>query len=163
MELKKEILEILGNNARASIAEMAVMLGAAEAEIKEAIAEMERDRIIVQYSTMIDRDKLGDEAVQALIEVRVTPQRGKGFDDIARRIYGFQEVNSVYLMSGAYDLMVLLDGKSMREVAYFVADKLSTIEGVLSTATHFVLKKYKDSGVILDDDDRGDGRLVVSP
>ncbi len=163
MELKKEILEILGRDARASAEDIAVMVGASLAEVQQAIAEMERDRVIVQYNTIIDWQKVGDETVEALIEVKVTPQRGKGFDDIARRIYGFPEVHSVYLMSGAYDLMVLVDGRSMREIAFFVAEKLSTIEGVLSTATHFVLKKYKENGVIVDDEERVDDRLVVSP
>ena len=163
MELKKELLEILGKDARACVADMAVMVGASEEQVRAAIAELERDRVIIQYNTVIDWQKMGDESVQALIEVKVTPQRGKGFDDIARRIYGFQEVNSVYLMSGAYDLMVLIDGRSLREVAFFVAEKLSTIDGVLSTATHFVLKKYKDNGVVVDDEVNGDGRLAVTP
>ena len=163
MELKKEILEILGRDARASAEDIAIMVGATLAEVQQAIAEMERDHVIVQYNTIIDWQKVGDETVEALIEVKVTPQRGKGFDEIARRIYGFQEVHSVSLMSGAYDLMVLIDGRSMREIAFFVAEKLSTIDGVLSTATNFVLKKYKENGVIVDDEDRGDDRLVVSP
>jgi DNA-binding Lrp family transcriptional regulator len=163
MELKKEILEILGRDARATVAGMAVMLGAAESAVEAAIAELERDRVIVQYNTIIDWNKMGSDSVQALIEVRVTPQRGKGFDDIARRIYGFQEVYATYLMSGAYDLMVLVGGSSMKEVAFFVAEKLSTIDGVLSTATHFVLKKYKDNGVIVEGDEIADDRLAVTP
>jgi DNA-binding Lrp family transcriptional regulator len=163
MELKKELLEILEKDARASVADMAVMTGAAASDVAAAIAELERDRVIIQYNTVIDWNKMGNEAVQALIEVKVTPQRGKGFDAIARRIYGFQEVRSVYLMSGAYDLMVLVEGNTMREVAFFVAEKLSTIEGVLSTATHFVLKKYKDNGVVVDDEENGDDRLAVTP
>jgi DNA-binding Lrp family transcriptional regulator len=163
MELKKEILEILGKDARASVADMALMLGAAAEEVETAIAEMERDRVIIQYNTVIDWNKMGNESVEALIEVKVTPQRGMGFDAIARRIYGFQEVNSVYLMSGAFDLMVLIDGNSMREIAFFVAEKLSTIDGVLSTATHFILKKYKDNGVVVDDEDNTDERLAVTP
>jgi DNA-binding Lrp family transcriptional regulator len=163
MELKKEILEILGRDARATVTDMAVMLGAAESAVEAAIAELERDRVIVQYNTVIDWNKMGSDSVQALIEVRVTPQRGKGFDDIARRIYGFQEVYATYLMSGAYDLMVLVGGSSMKEVAFFVAEKLSTIDGVLSTATHFVLKKYKDNGVIVEGDEIADDRLAVTP
>ncbi len=163
MELKKELLEILGKDARASVADMAVMVGASEEQVRTAIAELERDRVIIQYNTVIDWQKVGDESVEALIEVKVTPQRGKGFDDIARRIYGFQEVKSCYLMSGAYDLMVLIDGRSMRDVAFFVAEKLSTIDGVLSTATHFVLKKYKDNSVVVDDEVIEDNRLAVSP
>jgi DNA-binding Lrp family transcriptional regulator len=163
MELKMEILEILAGDARATAQDMAVMLGAAAADVRSAIAEMERDRVIVQYNTVIDWNKMGNESVQALIEVKVTPQRGKGFDDIARRIYGFQEVHSVYLMSGAYDLMVIIEGKTIKEVAFFVSDKLSTIEGVLSTATHFILKKYKFNGVIVEGDEVPDDRLAVTP
>jgi DNA-binding Lrp family transcriptional regulator len=163
MELKMEILEILARNARATVEDMAVMLGAAEADVRAAIAELERDRVIVQYNTVIDWNKMGNESVQALIEVRVTPQRGKGFDEIARRIYGFQEVHSVYLMSGSYDLMVIMEGNTMKEVAFFVAEKLSTIEGVLSTATHFILKKYKFNGVIVEGDETSDNRLAVTP
>jgi DNA-binding Lrp family transcriptional regulator len=163
MELKMEILEILQKDARASVADMAVMLGATAEDIRAAIAELERDRVIIQYNTVIDWNKMGNEAVQALIEVKVTPQRGKGFDAIARRIYGFQEVHSVYLMSGAYDLMVLVEGNTMRDVAFFVAEKLSTIDGVISTSTHFVLKKYKDNGIIVDDEENGDSRLAVTP
>jgi DNA-binding Lrp family transcriptional regulator len=163
MELKKEILEILERDARSSVTDIAVMVGATAGDVKTAIAELERDRVIIQYNAVIDWNKMGSEAVQALIEVKVTPQRGKGFDAIARRIYGFQEVYSVYLMSGAYDLMVLAEGNTMREVAFFVAEKLSTIEGVLSTATHFVLKKYKDNGVIVEGDEAADDRLAVTP
>lgn len=163
MELKRELLEILAGDARATVADMARLTGADEAVIAAAIAEMEADRVIINYHTLIDWDRLGVETVQALIEVRVTPQRDRGFDEISRRIYGFHEVSSVYLMSGAYDLMVLIEGSTMRNVAFFVAEKLSTIEGVLSTATHFVLKKYKDRGVVLDEGGGPDGRLAVAP
>lgn len=159
--LKNEILEILSEDSRTTPAQMAVMLGVPAEEVEAAIEEMEKDRVIVKYHTMINRDKTDDASVQALIEVRVTPQRDRGFDAIARRIYRFPEVRSVFLMSGAYDLMVLAEGRDMKQVAFFVAEKLSTIEGVLSTATHFVLKKYKDDGVIFDDD--ADGRLAVTP
>jgi DNA-binding Lrp family transcriptional regulator len=110
---------------------------------------------------MIDRDKTDESLVEALIEVRVTPQRDRGFDEIARRIYRFPEVRSVYLMSGGYDLMVLAEGKTLKQVAFFVAEKLSTIEGVISTATHFVLKKYKEDGVVFDEE--SDSRLAVTP
>jgi len=161
MAIKDEILEILNEDSRTTPAEMALMLGKSEEEVKRCIAELEDEKIIVKYHATINWDKTEDAAIQALIEVRVTPQRDRGFDEIARRIYRFEEVRSVYLMSGAYDLMVLIDGKSMREVAYFVAERLSTIEGVLSTATHFVLKKYKDDGVLLDDGE--DERLVITP
>lgn len=159
--LKNEILDILNEDARTTPEQMAVMLGASVEQVQEAISQMEADRIIIKYQTVVDRDKADDKIVEALIEVRVTPQRDRGFAAIARRIYRFPEVRSVYLMSGAYDLMVLVEGSSMKQVAFFVAEKLSTLEGVLSTATHFVLKKYKDDGVILDDEP--DNRLAVSP
>ena len=159
--LKNEILEILLEDSRTTPAQMAVMLGVSEKEIESAVSELEKDRVIVKYNTMIDRDKTDESLVEALIEVRVTPQRDRGFDEIARRIYRFPEVHSVYLMSGGYDLMVLTEGKTLKQVAFFVAEKLSTIEGVISTATHFVLKKYKDDGVVFDEE--SDNRLAVTP
>ncbi len=160
-ELKREIIEILEEDARITNDKMALMLGVSEAEISTAIAELENDHIIAGYGAHINHEVVGDEGVEALIEVRITPQRDHGFVSIARRIYQFSEVNSVYLMSGGYDLMVLVSGVGMRDVAFFVSEKLSTIEGVLSTATHFVLKKYKDNGVVFDEEH--DKRLVVSP
>ncbi len=159
--LKDEILEILRDDSRTSPAEMALMLGKNEEEVLAAIAELEQDNIIVKYHAKINWDKAQDQRVESLIEVKVTPQRDRGFEEIARRIYKFDEVKSVYLMSGGYDLMVLVEGKSLKQVAFFVAQRLSTIEGVLSTATHFILKRYKDDGVILDDEP--DERLMVTP
>ncbi len=159
--IKDEILEILRDDSRTSPAEMALMLGKKEAEVQNIINELENDNIIVKYHTKINWDKTNDARVEALIEVKIVPQRDRGFDALARRIYRFEEVKSVYLMSGAYDLMVLVEGETMRQAAFFVAEKLSTIEGVLSTATHFVLKKYKDDGVVLED--ISDDRLKVSP
>ncbi|MGI6316518.1 MAG: Lrp/AsnC family transcriptional regulator [Christensenellales bacterium] len=160
--LKEEILEILSEDARIPNAKIAIMLGTDESTVENAIREMERDHIILKYTAQVNREKAGDEKVEALIEVRVTPQRDRGFDSIARRIYQFEEVNSVYLMSGGYDLMVLVCGVNMRQVALFVGEKLSTIEGVLSTATHFVLRKYKSDGVVMDDEEMDD-RLVIQP
>lgn len=159
--IKDEILEILRDDSRTSHSEMALMLGKSQKEVQDAIAELEKDKIIVKYHTKINWDKTNDARVEAIIEVKVVPQRDRGFDAISRRIYRFEEVKSVYLMSGAYDLMVLIEGATMRQVAFFVAEKLSTIDGVLSTATHFVLKKYKDDGVVMDDET--DERLMVSP
>jgi len=159
--LKEEILEILRDDSRTSPAEMALMLGKSEAEVTAAIAELEDDNVIVKYHAKINWDKANDNRVEALIEVKVTPQRDQGFEEIARRIYRFDEVKSVHLMSGGYDLMVLIEGTSLKQVAFFVAQRLSTIDGVLSTATHFVLKKYKDDGVIMDEDP--DERLKVTP
>jgi DNA-binding Lrp family transcriptional regulator len=159
--LKDEILEILGDDSRTSPAEMALMLGKSIDDVQNAIKQLEDDNIIVKYHTKINWDKTDDARVEAIIEVKVVPQRDRGFDAIARRIYRFEEVKSVFLMSGAYDLMVMIEGATMRQVAFFVAEKLSTIDGVLSTATHFVLKKYKDDGVVMDSET--DERLMVSP
>lgn len=138
------------------------MTGSDEKTVRESIASMERRGIIVKYPAMINWDLAGGEEVEALIEVRVTPQRDQGFDAIAERIYRFEEVSSVYLMSGAYDLMVLVRGKTIKQLALFVSEKLSTLEHVNSTATHFVLKRYKNDGVILEGV-RRDERLAVSP
>lgn len=161
-ELDLHILEILSEDARTPIDRIALMANCEPREVAEAIALMEEKRIIVRYPALINWDAVEIDQVDALIEVRVTPQRGEGFDAIAEQIYRFEEVSSVYLMSGAYDLMVLVRGKSLKQLALFVAEKLSTIEHVISTATHFVLKRYKDNGVILDGDVT-DKRLAVSP
>ncbi|MEG0145035.1 MAG: Lrp/AsnC family transcriptional regulator [Clostridia bacterium] len=156
------ILEVLSEDARTPIDRIALMTDREPSEVAEAIARMEQQKIIVRYPAMINWDAVDKEQVEALIEVRVTPQRGEGFDTIAEQIYRFEEVSSVYLMSGAYDLMVLVRGKSLKELAQFVSEKLSTLEHVLSTATHFVLKRYKESGVMLEGD-LPDDRLAVSP
>lgn len=147
--LEEKILGIIEKNSRISTQEMAVLLGTEEIEVANSLQKMQEDGIICGYHTMIDWDRTGIEKVTALIEVRVTPQRGKGFDDIAERIYKYPEVNSVYLISGGYDLMVTLEGKTLREVSSFVTNKLSTLDTVISTATHFILKKYKDHGTIM--------------
>ena len=148
--LKQKILGIIEKNSRIDMKELAVLLGTGVEEILNAMQEMEDDGIICGYHTMIDWEKTGIERVTALIEVRVTPQRGKGFDDIAERIYKYPEVNSVYLISGGYDLMVTLEGKTLREVSSFVTNKLSTLDTVIGTTTHFILKKYKDHGTIMN-------------
>ncbi|MDD4796379.1 MAG: Lrp/AsnC family transcriptional regulator [Eubacteriales bacterium] len=163
LDVKKEIVEILAKDARTPHSEMAVLLGISQEQVAELVRQLEEEKIIVCYTTVVDWNRISGDQVQALIEVRVTPQRDRGFDAIAQRIYGFSEVKSVYLMSGGYDLTVLVEGNSMKEVAFFVAEKLSTIDGVLSTATHFVLRKYKDNGVFMDFDENGDSRLAVSP
>ena len=126
-----------------------MILVADELTIANELKAMEEEGVICGYHTMIDWEKTSIEKVTALIEVRITPQRGQGYDNIAERIYKYPEVNSVYLISGGYDLLVTLEGKSLKAVSGFVSDKLSTLEGVLSTATHFILKKYKDHGTIL--------------
>ena len=142
-------MSVIEKNSRIDIKELAVIMGAEEIDIVNELEAMEREGIICGYHTLIDWEKTSIEKVSALIEVRVTPQRGQGFDKIAERIYKYPEVNSVYLISGGYDLLVSLEGKSLKEISAFVSDKLSTLETVLSTATHFILKKYKDHGTIL--------------
>ena len=133
-----------------------------EAGIASQMTQLEKDKIIFGYHTMIDWDKAKIDRVTALIEVRVTPQRGEGFDYIAQRIYQFEEVTAVYLMSGAFDLTVIVEGKTMKEVALFVARRLAPIDQVLSTSTHFILKRYKDHGVVLEET-KNDERMLVSP
>ncbi len=147
--MREQILAIIEKNSRISIKELAVILGAEEIDVANELKALEDEGIICGYHTMIDWEKTDIEKVTALIEVRITPQRGQGFDNLAERIYKYPEVNSVYLISGGYDLLVSLEGKSLKQVSSFVSDKLSTLDGVLSTATHFVLKKYKDHGTIL--------------
>ena len=147
--MREQILAIIEKNSRISVKELAVILGAEEIDVANALKALEEEGIICGYHTMIDWEKTDIEKVTALIEVRITPQRGQGFDKLAERIYKYPEVNSVYLISGGYDLLVSLEGKSLKQVSSFVSDKLSTLDGVLSTATHFVLKKYKDHGTIL--------------
>ena len=151
-------LKLLEDNATLTPEQLAVMCQKEVGDIKKMIDQYEKDGVILGYKTMIDWDKTDREYVTALIEVKITPQRDRGFDRVAERIYNFPEVQNLYLMSGGYDLAVLIEGKTMKEVAYFVAQKLATIEDVISTATHFVLRKYKDKGVIygvVDVDERG--------
>ena len=152
------MLKILEDNANLTPEQLAVMCNKEVGDIKKFIEQNEKDGVILGYKTMIDWDKTDREYVTALIEVKSTPQRDRGFDRVAEIIYNYPEVKSLYLMSGAYDLCVLIEGKTMREVAYFVAQKLATIDDVISTATHFVLRKYKDKGVtygIVEVDERG--------
>lgn len=160
--MRKEILKMLQTNSRIDLGELAVMLGTDEATVANEVAEMEKEKIICGYHTVIDWDKTGTELVTALIEVRVTPQRNQGFARIAERIYNYPEVRSVYLISGAYDFMVILEGKTLQEVSQFVSDKLSTLEPVISTATHFILKKYKDHGTIMVPHEESE-RMLVTP
>ncbi len=150
MTLKTEILKLLEKDCRNTPAQIAAMLGASEAAVSAAIAELEADKTILGYKAMVDWDKTGEETVTALIEVKVTPQRGDGFDRIAERIYQFEEVESMYLMSGAYDFTVIISGRTLKEVANFVSARLSTIDGVIGTATHFILRKYKEKHTIFE-------------
>ncbi len=159
MGKKNQILSILRDDARTPAGEIAEMLGLSEDEVKSSIAEMEKSGVIVKYAAVINDEKTDKDFVEALIEVKVAPVREKGFDEIAQYIYQFDEVKSVYLMSGAYDLAVFVEGRNLRDAARFVSEKLSVIDKVLSTATHFILKKYKVDGVIIDKPERK--RLVV--
>ena len=149
--MKKKLLELIEHNAKLSVKEIAEELITNPNEVISLIAELEKDKVICGYDTIINWDKVTEEKCNALIEVKVQPQRGTGFDRIADRIARFDEVDSVYLMSGAYDFLVIVNGKSMKEVSSFVFNKLATIDYVNSTATHFVLKKYKDHGIQVSD------------
>ena len=143
-----ELLKIMEDNCRLTDAQLAMMVAKDEGDIRAMIEKYEEEKVILGYKAIIDWDKTDRECVTALIEVKITPQRDRGFDRVAEKIYNYPEVESLYLMSGGFDLAVLIEGKTMKEVAYFVAMKLAPIEDVISTATHFVLRKYKDKGVI---------------
>lgn len=160
--MREKILAVMEKNSRIDIKDLAVLLGESEVAVVNEIAAMEKEHIICGYHTLINWDRTTEEKVVALIEVKVTPQRGMGFDKIAERIYRYSEVNSVYLMSGSFDFTVIIEGKSMRQVAQFVSEKLAPMDSVLSTGTHFVLKKYKDHGTILEEEVR-DERMLVTP
>ena len=160
--MREQLLSILEKNSRIDFKELAVLLGAEEATVLEEITKLEKEGVICGYHTLINWEKTSIEKVNALIEVKVTPQRGQGFDRIAERIYNYPEVRAVYLISGGYDLLVTLEEKTLKEIANFVSDKLSTLDSVLSTATHFILKKYKDHGTIINEQ-KVDEREVVTP
>lgn len=144
----EKILELLEKDGRLTPEQLATMCGKDVSEVKQTIEKLEKEGVILGYKALIDWDRTDREYVSAIIELKVAPQRDRGFNKIAEKIYNYPEVQSVHLMSGGYDLMLLIEGKTMKEVAYFVAYKLAPIEDVVSTATHFVLKKYKDKGVI---------------
>ena len=141
--MRREILKYLERNSKINLQELAVLLGSDEVMIAIEIAQMEKEKIICGYHTLIDWEKTGEEQVVALIEVKVTPQRNQGFDRIAERIYNYPEVNAVYLISGGYDFLITLKARTLKEVSEFVSGKLAPLDAVLSTATHFVLKKYR--------------------
>ncbi|NLK87213.1 MAG: Lrp/AsnC family transcriptional regulator [Clostridiaceae bacterium] len=157
----EEILEILESNARATAEEIALMLDKSVEEVKATIKKLEEENVIVGYNTLINWENSTRENVTALIEVKVTPQRGQGFEKVAERIYRYPQVKSCYLMSGGFDLTVIIEGKSMKDVALFVAEKLAPLESVLSTATHFVLKKYKDDGVVFEENNKDDREVLI--
>ncbi len=152
--MNKEVLRVLEKDARATPEQIATMTSLPVAEVQKVIKKAEKDRVIVKYKTIINWERLGEEWVQALIEVKIQPQRNVGFDAIAERIYRFPETRSVYLVSGTYDLAVLVVGKTMHDVASFVSQKLATLESVQGTVTHFLLKRYKEDGEILDGGDK---------
>ena len=159
--LQMQLLQLLQEDCRLPLEKLATMTGTTMEEVASAIEKMEDDGVILRYSPVINWDKTDRERVEAMIEVRVTPQRDQGFDAIAKRVYRFDEVKSVYLMSGAYDLLLLVEAHTLKELAYFVHTKLSTLEHVTGTATHFVLKRYKSDGVIFEGKN-DDKRLVVT-
>lgn len=160
--MREKILAFIETNSRIDLKELSILLGIDEEATAKELKEMEKEKVICGYHTLINWDKTSVEKVTALIEVRVTPQRGQGFDKIAERIYNYPEVNAVYLMSGGFDFTVIIEEKSMRDIAQFVSDKLAPQEAVLSTATHFVLKKYKDHGTVLVQNTK-DERMLVTP
>lgn len=156
-----KLLKLLEDDATLTSEQLAVMLEKEEGDIKKMIQTYEKNGVIVGYKTLIDWDKTDREYVSALIEVKMMPQRDRGFDRVAEKIYNYPEVQSLYLMSGGFDLAVIIEGKTMKEVAYFVAQKLATLEFVTATATHFVLRKYKDKGVIYGADETDErGKLL---
>jgi DNA-binding Lrp family transcriptional regulator len=156
------LLKLLHENAALKPAQLAAMLNLSEADVTAKIKAYETDRVILGYRTVLNEEKLGRDIVRAVIEVKITPERGGGFNRLAERIAKYSEVNSCYLMSGAYDLLVMVEGNSLREVATFVSEKLATIQGVISTATHFMLKPYKEQGVLMTHE-RNEERLAVAP
>jgi DNA-binding Lrp family transcriptional regulator len=161
-DLRKEVLQLLENDSRLTQEQLAKMLNVPTEEISALIEELEQENVILKYHTVINWEKEPSPPVTALIEVNIIPQREFGFDKIAERIYHFPQVKSVYLMSGSYDLCVIIEGENMQEISFFVSEKLATLEHVNGTRTHFIMKRYKEDGVIFSGGEK-DNRLVVSP
>ena len=161
-KIEMQLLELLQEDCRLPLEKLAVMLGTTTDVVAETIDQLEEKRVILRYAPTINWDKTDRERVEAMIQVSVTPQRDKGFDEVAKRIYRFEEVKSVYLMSGSYDLLVLVEGRTLKECALFVSSKLSTLEMVTGTATSFILKRYKEEGVVFEES-KSDNRLVITP
>ena len=159
--MNEKILEILDKNAEATAEQIAAMLGVSEDAVIHAIEEMTDNKTILSRKTIINWEKTGKESVRAVIELKVTPQREFGFDRIAERIYKYPQVRSLYLMSGAYDLLVMVEGRTLNEVAQFVSQKLAQLDSVLSTATHFMLKTYKDEHIIFEDGEVDDRQVIT--
>lgn len=158
--LREELLEVLEKNGRVSVDDLSVMLSVSKEEIIHEMDQMEKEHVIAGYHTLINWDKTNQERVTAMIEVKVVPQRDEGFDAIASRIYGFDEVSSVFLMSGPFDLMVIVEGKTMQQVSLFVRERLAVLDNVTSTATYFILKRYKDYGILMDSPKK-DERMTI--
>ena len=156
------LLKLLHEGAALKHSQLAAMLNLSETEVASRIKAYEDDLVILGYRTILNEEKLGEDIVRAVIEVKITPERGGGFDRLAERIAKYPEVRSCYLMSGGYDLLVIIEGHTLREVATFVSEKLATVQGVISTATHFMLKPYKEQGLLLTPQPNGE-RLSVSP
>ena len=161
--MREELLSIIEKNSRIGLKDLSAMLGREEIDVANEISALEKEGIICGYHTLINWEKTSLEKVNALIEVKVTPQRGQGFDKIAERLYNYPEVKSVYLISGGFDLLITLEEKSLKEISNFVSDKLSTLDRVLSTSTHFILKKYKDHGTILNKGNEEEVREIITP
>ncbi len=161
-QMKESLLALLEKDSRINVHDLSLVLGVEEIEVANAIGELERDNVICGYHTMINWENTSVEKVTALIEVKVTPQRGMGFDKIAERIYHYDEVDSLYLMSGAFDFTLIIEGESMKNVALFVANKLAVMDEVTSCATHFVLKRYKDHGTVFAAK-KEDERMMITP
>ena len=159
--MREQLLKIIEKNSRIDLKELAVLLGVEEIDVVNEMAAMEADGTISGYHTLINWENTSIETVSALIEVRVTPQRGQGFDHIAECIYNYPEVNALYLISGGYDLLISLEGKTLKEISMFVSEKLAPLDSVLSTATHFILKKYKDHGTVLDKKKSDEREMII--
>ena len=159
--LERDILNVLSEDARLSAKKIAAMLSVEEAQVKACIAELEKTGVLVKYTAIVNSEKAEDSLVEALIEVKVTPKKKEGFDGIAKQIASFPEVKAVYLMSGAYDLAVFVEDKTLQQVSRFVSERISTFDGVLSTATHFILKKYKIEGVLTEKEDEDKRQMIV--
>ncbi|HZM05437.1 MAG TPA: Lrp/AsnC family transcriptional regulator [Candidatus Saccharimonadales bacterium] len=156
------LLKILQENAATKPAQLAAMLNLSEPDVAAKIKQYETDKVILGYRAILNEEKMGLDLVRAVIEVKITPERGGGFDRLAERIAKYDEVRSCYLMSGGYDLLVVVEGDDLREVARFVSEKLATIQGVISTATHFMLKVYKDHGLLVAPENNEE-RLAITP
>ena len=160
--LQMQLLQLLQEDCRLTLEQLATMTGSSVEAVGTMIDDMEKSGVILRYAPVINWDKTDRERVEAMIQVSVTPQRDKGFDEVAKRIYRFEEVKSVYLMSGSYDLLVLVEGRTLKECALFVSSKLSTLEMVTGTSTSFILKRYKEEGVVFEES-KSDNRLVITP